>query len=507
MLGIRLARNIRLPIKLGGLTALMLIPLTVLTSMALQRQLAEQTAATWAFQAYAMVALAATSFLVLLYLLISLYKSLMFDLEGLRAEMKQVASGNLQVTDSVHAKDEIGDLGAILRTMIVHVSTIVASVASEGALVASVGRKLTKGNRELSDRTEQQAANLEQTAASVYELAATVQKNAQAASEVDRHAANAKETANAGALAMMRSIESVEAIQTSAHKMSEIIGVIDSLAFQTNILALNAAVEAARAGEQGRGFAVVASEVRSLAQRSAGSAREIRKLIQESSAQVEASALRIKKAGEGMAGIVSGIRDVSRSISQISAASSEQSASLSEISTAIAQLDRITQQNAHMVERAVEHSNGLEVQAQSLTMATSSFKLTQGSPSEAVALVDRAIDHWRRCGSRQTFLRDITDKNQPFHDRDMYVFVLDEDGTYRAFGGNPEKVGAKVQDIPGFDGQALLDSIFQQSADEPGWVEYEIANHKTGKVQAKMSYIFALNGLAVGCGVYKHLAA
>lgn len=505
-IGILASRKVRLPIKLGGLAALMLVPLVVFTAGFLQQHYQETPQNSLTSTSLAPLILALTCFTLLLYLLICVYRGLLLDIEALKADMSQVCAGNLQVTDSIFSKDEIGELSMILKTMIVHVSTIVASVASEGALVASVGRKLTKGNRELSDRTEQQAANLEQTAASVHELAATVQKNAHAANEVDRHAANAKALADAGSLAMMKSIESVEAIQASAHKMGEIIGVIDGLAFQTNILALNAAVEAARAGEQGRGFAVVASEVRSLAQRSAGSAREIRKLIQESTVQVESSVLRIRAAGEGMTGIVCGVRDVSKSISQISAASSEQSASLSEISIAVAQLDRITQQNAQMVERAVEHSIGLENQAHSLTTATSSFRLTQGSPSEAVALVERAIDHWRRCGSRQTFLRDITDKTQAYYDRDMYVFVLDEDGTYLAFGGNPEKVGTRVQDIPGFDGQALLENILQQSADEPGWVEYEIANHKTGKVQVKMSYIFALNGLAIGCGVYKHLA-
>jgi len=505
-IGIRVTRKVGLPVKLGGLTVAMLVPLAIFTTIFLQQHYQQNPLDPQILSSFVPLLLALIGFTLILYLLISVYKCLHIDIEALKTDMSQVAAGNLQVTDSIFSRDEIGELSSILRTMIVHVSTIVASVASEGALVASVGRKLTRGNQELSDRTEQQAANLEQTAASVHELAATVQKNAYAAIEVDRHAAYAKRLADAGSIAMMRSIESVEAIQSSAHKMSEIVGVIDGLAFQTNILALNAAVEAARAGEQGRGFAVVASEVRSLAQRSAGSAREIRKLIQESTLQVESSVLRIREAGEGMTGIVCGVRDVSKSISQISAASSEQSASLGEISTAVAQLDRITQQNAQMVERAVEHSIGLESQAHSLTTATSSFRLTQGSPSEAVSLVERAIDHWRQCGSRHTFLRDITDMTKAFYDRDMYVFVLDKDGTYLAFGGNPEKVGTRVQDIPGFDGQALLENIVQQSADEPGWVEYEIANHKTGKVQVKMSYIFALNGLAIGCGVYKHLA-
>jgi methyl-accepting chemotaxis protein len=457
------------------------------------------------FERTAMLAGFGLGFAALIYVLASLYKSFSIDLGRLRYAMEQIAAGNLRVVGSVRTKDEIGDLATLLRSMISHVSAMVAAVGSEAALVAHVGRKLNAGNRDLSDRTEQQAANLEQTAASVHELASTVEQNAQTASEVNRQAISVRDIAEAGAQSMATSIASVEAIQASAQKMSEIIGVIDGLAFQTNILALNAAVEAARAGEQGRGFAVVASEVRSLAQRSAASAREIRSLIQDSSTQVESSVARIRTAGAGMTRVVTGIQSVSASISQISSASAEQSTGLSEISAAVAQLDEITQQNAQMVERAVAQSNSLENQAGSLTNAIRSFKLQQGVAGEAMALVERAIDYRKGCGSRESFLRDLTDKAHNFHDRDMYVFVLDNKGTYLAFGGNAAKVGTRVQDIAGIDGAGLVDDILQQAAIEPGWVEYDITNPSTGIVQAKMSYVRALDGLAIGCGVYKSL--
>jgi len=452
-----------------------------------------------------LMAAAVLGLLVLLYLLTTFFKAFSIDLKRLSFAMEQLAAGNLRVAGSVRSKDEIGDLADILKRMIGNISAMVAAVGSDAALVAHAGHELSIGNRDLADRTEQQAANLEQTAASVQELASTVERNAQTASDVDRQTLSVRGIAEAGAQSMQASIQSIEAIQAGARRMNEIIGVIDGLAFQTNILALNAAVEAARAGEQGRGFAVVASEVRSLAQRSAASAREIRDLIQTSSMQVETSVAQIRGAGEGIARIVSGIREVSDSISQISRASTEQSTGLSEVSSAVAQLDEITQRNAQMVERAVAQSNDLENQAGSLSAAIGNFRLQQGVALEAVALVERAAAYRTQCGAREAFLRGLTVKENNFHDRDMYVFVLDGNGTYLAFGGNPAKVGTRVQDVPGIDGDGLTRAIVNQASQGPGWVEYNITNPVSGKVQTKMSFVQQVDDTFMGCGVYKNL--
>lgn len=443
---------------------------------------------------------------VLLAGMLALWSRLGVQRQSLQDAMHGIAQGDLSRRYATPSGMEgAASPEALLGGMVTALSGMVADVRSNAALVSQSGQQLVSDHRALSERTELQASSLAQTVVSVEQLSGAVQHNAEVVTVVHDQASAVRGAADEGVLAMERAVKSVEAIESSAGRMRDIIGVIDSIAFQTNILALNAAVEAARAGEQGRGFAVVASEVRSLAQRSGEAAREIRHLIGDALAQVEQSTSLIRTAGHEMERVTDGIRQVATHMGELSQSTGSQSAGLSEISRAIHQIDEITQHNAQMVVHALNQARALQQRAQTLSSAVSRFRLQQGTAEEAVALVESAMQLARRGASTEAMLATVTDPGQPFHDRDMYVFALAADGSYRAFGGNPARVGVRVQDLPGVQGERLLADIIAQAEHGPGWVEYDFRNPATQQLQPKMSYVCKHGGLYWGCGVYKSL--
>ena len=319
------------------------------------------------------------------YALAALYASAASDLAVLAQAMEKTTQGDLCVQVPVRGQDEFSDLALLLDRMVIALSGMVANIRSNAALVAHAGQGLAQDNRALAERTEQQAANLEQTAASVEQLSGTVEHNAQTARAADGRASQVSRAADEGVQAMARAVQSVEAIQQGARRMNEIIGVIDGIAFQTNILALNAAVEAARAGEQGRGFAVVASEVRSLAGRSADAAKEIKSLISDSVEKVEVGTTQVAQAGSTMEEIVVGIQRVAHIVGEIANASREQSSGIAQINQSVTQLDGVTQQNAALVEETSATSSALQEQAQHLAHLAASFKLAGSSGALAIS--------------------------------------------------------------------------------------------------------------------------
>ena len=286
-----------------------------------------------------------------------------------------VAAGDLGSTIVVDRGDEIGTLLTALKLMNESLVGIVGDVRHASESIATGSAQIANGNADLSQRTEEQASNLQQTAASMEQLTATVKLNADTARKASELAEGASMVAAQGGTVVGQVVATMDGITDSSRRIADIIGVIDGIAFQTNILALNAAVEAARAGEQGRGFAVVASEVRSLAHRSATAAREIKVLIGESVGKVENGTRLVADAGRTMGDIVDQVKRVSQLITEISEASGEQSGGISQIGDAVAQLDQVTQQNAALVEESAAAAESLRAQADALARTVSMFKL------------------------------------------------------------------------------------------------------------------------------------
>ena len=288
---------------------------------------------------------------------------------------RTVAAGDLGSTIVVDRGDEIGTLLGALKLMNESLVGIVGDVRHASESIATGSAQIAIGNQDLSQRTEEQASNLQQTAASMEQLTATVKHNADTARKASELAEGASMVAAQGGEVVGQVVATMEGITDSSRRIADIIGVIDGIAFQTNILALNAAVEAARAGEQGRGFAVVASEVRSLAQRSATAAKEIKVLIGESVGKVENGTQLVAQAGRTMGDIVDQVRRVSQLITEISEASGEQSGGIGQIGDAVTQLDQVTQQNAALVEESAAAAESLRLQADALARTVATFRL------------------------------------------------------------------------------------------------------------------------------------
>ena len=315
-----------------------------------------------------------------------LIKSITGPLHAAVGVAQTVAGGDLRSAVRVDSKDEIGELLGALRTMQTNLSGIVGKVRAGTETIHGATVEIAAGNLDLSGRTEQQASSLEETAAAMVELTTTVQQNNANANEASKLADVASRVAVRGGDAVEQMVRTMGSINESSRKIVDIIGVIDGIAFQTNILALNAAVEAARAGEQGRGFAVVASEVRNLAQRSASAAKEIKALIGDSVSRVEAGSRLAGQAGETMGEVVSSVQRVTAIIGEISVASGEQREGIEQVSIAISQMDSVTQQNAALVEQAAAAADALTQQAASLSEAVSIFKLEEHGQGQAARL-------------------------------------------------------------------------------------------------------------------------
>jgi methyl-accepting chemotaxis protein len=294
---------------------------------------------------------------------------------------KRVSSGDLTSRIEPKGRDEAAELLAALRDMNDGLAGMVTQIRSGAESIAVGAGQVAAGNQQLSSRTEEHASSLEETASTLEEFTTTVKQNAERAGQASQLAASASVTAQKGGEVVNKVVATMQEVTSSSKRISDIVGVIDGISFQTNILALNAAVEAARAGEQGRGFAVVASEVRSLAQRSASSAKEIRGLIETSVGRIDAGAKLVDQAGHTMAELVSSVRKVAEIMTEIASASNEQSSGIEQINKAITQMDTVVQMNASLVEEATVAATSMASQATALVQSVAQFRVEESAPA------------------------------------------------------------------------------------------------------------------------------
>ncbi|XTZ39980.1 methyl-accepting chemotaxis protein II [Salmonella enterica] len=353
-------------------------------SDSLYRNAWEQSVSDYTFAKWQMAILALVIVMVLAGVWYGIRRILLSPLTAIISHIREIAGGNLTHSLNIAGRSEMTDLAQSVDHMQNALIDTVTNVRQGSDAIYSGTSEIAAGNNDLSSRTEEQASALEETAASMEELTATVKQNAENARQASLLAQSASDTAERGGKVVDGVVKTMHEIAGSSQKIADIISVIDGIAFQTNILALNAAVEAARAGEQGRGFAVVAGEVRNLASRSAQAAKEIKALIEDSVSRVDTGSVLVESAGETMMDIVNAVTRVNDIMGEIASASDEQSRGIDQVALAVSEMDRVTQQNASLVQQSAAAAAALEEQASRLTMAVSAFRLSSvpGTPAQ-----------------------------------------------------------------------------------------------------------------------------
>jgi methyl-accepting chemotaxis protein len=449
---------------------------------------------------------AVAAFALGVYLLLALAIVNKLGMDRLAATLERVASGDLSVRIKaprgiVLKRSETGRIWNAMVQMGANLLEIVGQVRASADHIANGAHEIASGYADLSQRTEEQASTLEETAASMEQLSATVRQNADHCRQANARAEENGTRAEEAGASMQRVTDTMARIETGSKRMSEIKGI----AFQTNILALNAAVEAARAGEHGRGFSVVAAEVRTLAQRSAQAAEEIKGLIRNSTKDVSAGVALVTQAQETVDRAVKGIREVRELIDAVARASEEQNAGVVEIGKALSQLENVTQQNAALVEEGAATTTAFEQEATRLIDVVGAFKVDRMQDRDAaVALVKRALAHVHAVGQKQAF-KDIDNPTGPFVEGERYVYVWDMNGPMLASPVSQHLLGHNMLDQVDADGKNYAAEIFEIARTKgKGWCDYRLRNpSKNNQIEPKSAYFESNGNIIVGCGIYR----
>jgi methyl-accepting chemotaxis protein len=437
------------------------------------------------------------------YVALCFHASLSVSIGVLDEMVKALAAGDLSRSWPTIGSDELAGIGRNMDTMMRQFSHVVSNIRSEAQLVAMAGDQLLAGARELASRTDEQAGSLGQTSARVADLVGAVEVNASDAQQADALTERVRHAAEDGTAIVDSAAIAMQGLEQRSGQMTDMIGVINSIAFQTNILALNAAVEAARAGEVGRGFAVVAAEVRTLAQRCATAATEVKTLIEGSTAEVSISVNRIREASAALGVVVRDISQIAGKARVISSSSTAQLKGLRGIEQSVQGLDGITHSNAQMVDSLARSAERLRQQSRQLSGGVISMKLRQGCADEARALVERAVALITSAGAG-TAIKRFHQRDGGFVDRDLFIIVLDRRGYFRAFGADPSKADKPAVAAPGVNIEELNRKTMQCADGGGGWIEFRSMHPETRVAVDKMAYITpADRDLIVMCSVNK----
>jgi methyl-accepting chemotaxis protein len=429
-------------------------------------------------------------------------------MERALASAHRMRAGDLTGAIQSQGAGELAPLLDALREVQERLFTVVSQVRTGTTSVAATSSQIQRDNDALDIRTGTQVDSLQATAASMEQLTAAVRHNAENAQQADALVGAASARAAQGGALMEEVVATMGGIRDSSRRIVDIIGVIDGIAFQTNILALNAAVEAARAGEQGRGFAVVASEVRSLAQRSAAAAKEVKELIAASADGVDAGGQQVDAAGQAMTEIVAAVHQVAERIGQISVGSREQSEGIESVNQAVARIEHTTQANASLVKMAARTSVTLNAQGVALMKSVAVFDLGErehGNADEAAALVAQGVGFARNHGM-QALVDDVNKlAGGRFIERDLYLMVIRAaDDVFIAHGNNPRTLGLGRQSKDA-DGKAFVQEMVRvaKAKQQGGWVDYKWAHPITNEVLTKSSFVQLCGEVVLACGIYK----